>query len=83
MLGCALKPTFVLVLLSACCVLPAANTSWTGVLHDTGGKPMAGAVVALHWFARAREYRATTAENGRFTLGELLPVIAGCRPYEH
>jgi Carboxypeptidase regulatory-like domain len=75
MVGCALKRTFILVLLSACCGTGAAadvsNSSWSGVLNDAMGKPLAGAVVALHSLSRAREYRATTAENGRFTFGEL------------
>ena len=77
MVGCALKRTFVLVLFSAGCVICAAakvsNSSWSGVLNDAAGKPLAGAVVALHSLSAAREYRATTAENGSFTFGELPP----------
>jgi hypothetical protein len=75
MVGCALKQTFVLVLLSAWCLICAAadvsNSSWSGVLNDAEGKPMAGAVVALHSLSAGREYRATTAENGRFRFAEL------------
>ena len=43
MVGCALKPTFVPVLLSAGCLLGAAaevsNASQSGVLHNTVGQP--------------------------------------------
>ena len=75
MVGRALVRTFVLVLLSAWCVFCAAadvsNSSWSGVLNNAAGKPMAGAVVALHSSSPAREYRATTAANGRFRFAEL------------
>ena len=54
---------------------PAASAvlgvSWTGVLLDSSGQPVADAVVKLHSTADGRDYTATSASNGKFALGEI------------
>jgi hypothetical protein len=62
----------VIIILTACALAPAQaqNTkSWTGILRDTAGNPIAGAEVQLH-FGNATS-TAKTEANGRFTFTAL------------
>jgi hypothetical protein len=44
-----------------------AGASWNGVVSDSSGKPVAGAIVKLHSSA-GHDYSATTSADGRFAL---------------
>jgi hypothetical protein len=43
-----------------------AGASWSGVLRNENGKPVAGAVVKLHSISGGHDYTATTATDGKF-----------------
>lgn len=43
-------------------------TTWSGVLRDAAGKPVAAAKIALGSSRAAQNYEANTAENGSFTI---------------
>ena len=47
-------------------------TSWDGLLIDSSGKPVAGAVVRLHSVS-GRDYRASTTGGGKFAFSEIDP----------
>jgi hypothetical protein len=59
------------VLLAAEVAAAISGTSWSGVLTDAPGKPVAGAVVRLHSSSVQRDYLATTAANGRFVIADI------------
>src|SRR5690348_16210063 len=46
-----------------------ALTSWSGVLSDSAGKPVAGAVIRLHSPTERLDYSAVTSAGGVFVLG--------------
>src|ERR1051326_2556667 len=46
-----------------------SGASWVGVLTDSIGKPVAGAIIKLH--SADHEYRATTATSGNFEFAEI------------
>jgi hypothetical protein len=60
-----------MVLLAATVFASVSDTSWSGVLTDASGKPVAGAVVRLHSSSVQRDYLATTAANGRFVIADI------------
>jgi len=45
-----------------------AGASWSGVLRDHNGKPVAGAVVKLHSVSGEHNYSATTDTDGKFAV---------------
>src|SRR5689334_19666638 len=47
-------------------------TSWDGLLIDSSGKPVAGAVVRLH-STSGRDYRVSTTGDGKFAFSEIEP----------
>jgi hypothetical protein len=47
------------------------GASWKGILTDSEGKPVAGAVVTLHAASDNRVYTATTAADGKFAFVEI------------
>jgi Carboxypeptidase regulatory-like domain/TonB dependent receptor-like, beta-barrel len=62
---------FLLTLLSAC---GFARTSWSGVLSDSNGSPVAGAVIKLHSPSGKLDYSVVTSSAGVFSLEN---IIAG------
>jgi hypothetical protein len=60
-----------MVLLAATVFASVSGMSWSGVLTDASGKPVAGAVVRLHSSSVQRDYLATTAANGRFVIADI------------
>src|ERR1051326_1761837 len=59
----------VLILLTVGAAAALSGASWVGVLTDSVGKPVAGAVIKLH--SADHEYRATTAASGKFEFAEI------------
>src|SRR5438105_10187514 len=62
----------VLILLTVGAAAALSGTSWVGVLTDSVGKPVGGAIIKLH--SPDHEYRATTAASGQF---EFAAIAAG------
>ena len=60
-----------MVLLAATVFASVSGMSWSGVLTDASGKPVAGAVVRLHSSSVQRDYLATTAANGKFVIADI------------
>jgi hypothetical protein len=50
-----------------------ASTSWSGVLLDSGGNPVAGATVKLDSPSGKLDYAARTSEDGAFSLDHIVP----------
>jgi hypothetical protein len=48
-----------------------AAASWSGVLTDESGKPVAGAVVHLHSTSGGRDSTVSTSANGQFRFAEI------------
>ncbi|MGP8092392.1 MAG: carboxypeptidase regulatory-like domain-containing protein, partial [Candidatus Sulfotelmatobacter sp.] len=48
-----------------------AGASWSGVLRDDNGKPVAGAVVKLHSMSGGHDFTATTAGDGKFAFAAI------------
>ncbi len=48
-------------------------TTWSGVLRDSAGKPVAGAKLTLHAPGSDRKYEASTAADGTFAFANLQP----------
>jgi Carboxypeptidase regulatory-like domain len=65
-----------LQILAIAVVLPiargAVEPSWTGVLRDSSGFPVANATVTLHSGSR-QDYSASTPANGEFAFAEVAP----------
>jgi len=63
-------------LICVCLITLAAGamalTSWDGLLLDSSGKPVGGAVVRLH-SADGRDYRVSTAGDGKFAFSGIEP----------
>jgi hypothetical protein len=59
----------------ACFAVPlagaVAGASWSGVLRDGNGKPVAGAAVKLHAVSGGHDYTATTASDGKFAFAAI------------
>ena len=49
----------------------ASGASWSGMLSDGLGKPVAEAVVKLHSTSGSRDYTTTTASNGKFAFADI------------
>jgi Carboxypeptidase regulatory-like domain len=49
-----------------------ALTSWTGVLRDSTGHPVGGAVVKLHSPTGKLDYSSETTSSGTFTFGQII-----------
>src|SRR5579875_440007 len=63
-------------LVFAAIILPVsgfASTSWSGVLLDSGGNPVAGATVKLDSPSGNLDYAARTSEDGAFSLDHIVP----------
>jgi len=63
--------SFSVVLLAGTIAAAVSAASWSGVLSDLSGKPVAEAVVRLHAASRGRDYVATTAANGMFAVADI------------
>ncbi len=50
------------------------GTSWTGILTDEAGKPVAGAIIRLHSPDRKEDYASSTESNGKF---DFVAIAAG------
>lgn len=59
----------VLILVTVQAAGALSGASWAGVLTDSVGKPVAGAVVKLH--SAGHEYTTTTAASGKFEFAEI------------
>ena len=51
--------------------LAAAGNAWEGSVTDAAGQPVNRAIVILHAFPAGRDYKAATADNGRFAFPEI------------
>lgn len=69
---CILCLSFVLLAGSGASALSGA--SWSGVLTDGSGKPLAEAVVTLRSSSGGRDYTVRTASSGKFAFAE---IVAG------
>jgi Carboxypeptidase regulatory-like domain len=58
-------------LLLASAPLAYSATTWSGVLRDTAGKPVAGAKITLQGNGSDRKYQATTAADGAFAIANV------------
>ncbi|HLZ39673.1 MAG TPA: carboxypeptidase-like regulatory domain-containing protein, partial [Candidatus Sulfotelmatobacter sp.] len=61
----------ILVFLMAQSAGAAQGASWKGLLSDSGGKPVPGALVSLR--SGDHEYTAVTDANGKFIFAEIAP----------
>lgn len=59
-------PSLIAAILLASGANALAGASWSGVLVDAAGKPVAAAVLTLHAAAGGQDYTATTDTNGKF-----------------
>ena len=64
----------IVILFAARATLALSGASWSGVLTDAVGKPVAAATVKLDAVAGVLTYSATTAADGKFVFGE---IVAG------
>ncbi len=62
---------FGVVLLAGTIAAAPSGASWSGVLSDSSGKPVAEAVVVLHAASVGHDYIATTAANGKFAFAAI------------
>ena len=60
-----------LVLLLIPIASAASGASWSGVLSDGAGKPVADAIVTLHSTSGGRDYTAATTANGKFVFADI------------
>ena len=61
----------VLLLLTALSAHGLAITSWNGILSDSAGKPVAGAVIRLHSPSGKLDYSVVTSSVGLFSLDHI------------
>jgi hypothetical protein len=63
---------FILAILTATCVAGStSNSAWNGLLSDAGGRPVSGAIVALHSKSARQDYTATSTAEGRFAFAAI------------
>ena len=48
-----------------------SNSTWNGLVSDAQGKPVGGAIVALHSNSARRDYTATSTPEGRFAFAAI------------
>lgn len=53
----------------------SSGASWSGVLTDTAGKPVSGAIVELNPSSGEHSYRTRTSADGRFLFNSLAPGL--------
>ena len=73
--NCLIRTLFTAVCLLA--ILPScgfARTSWNGILSDSSGDPVAGAVIKLHSPSGKLDFSAVTSTGGAFALAN---IVAG------
>ncbi|HEY6371523.1 MAG TPA: TonB-dependent receptor [Candidatus Sulfotelmatobacter sp.] len=58
-------------LLASSIACAATGATWSGVLLDSSGKPVAEAVIRIHSTSGRRDYTTTTASNGKFAFGDI------------
>ena len=63
-----LHTVFVAVLITTSAAGAASNATWSGLLSDANGKPLTGAIVALHSNSPRQDYSVATTPDGRFSL---------------
>lgn len=61
-----------LLLLAALPAHGLALTSWNGILRDTAGNPVAGAVIRLHSPSGRLDYTSTTSGSGAFSFDRVM-----------
>jgi hypothetical protein len=59
------------LLFPVCLVAATVSFSWTGVLTDSDGKRVAGALVKMQAVSEEREYTASTSSQGEFSFRAL------------
>ncbi len=60
-------------LLAASTAAAVSSASWSGVLSDNSGKPVAGAFVAMHSLVGGQDHDVTTIADGEFAIADLAP----------
>src|SRR2546423_10502584 len=64
---------FLLVWAMAGLAWALANASWSGMLRDGAGQPVAGTTVKLHSPATGHDYTARTSAEGKFSFDAITP----------
>jgi Carboxypeptidase regulatory-like domain len=63
-----LHTLFVAILITTSAASAASDATWSGLLSDANGKPLSGAIVALHSNSPRQDYAVVTTPDGRFSL---------------
>ena len=61
------------VVFAASLAVAVSGATWSGVVIDGGGTPVAGASVALHSLEHKQDHDVSTLPNGEFSIADLAP----------